>query len=200
MSGQIKLKAPSLGGDITLASTDTASNFVLTLPANTGTVVTTGSAAVVSQAMLAAGIAGNGPAFSAYLNSTQSVSTFTFTKIQFGTEEFDTNSNYDSSTNYRFTPTVAGYYQVNATLGTSGTINTQYAQVLIYKNGSSFKRGSIIITAGTGNLASSASALIYCNGTTDYLEAYGNMNGAGTTTFVAGADTTYFQASLVRSA
>jgi hypothetical protein len=200
MSGQLKLKAASLGGDIALVPTDTASSIVVTVPAVTGTMVTTGSSAVVSQAMLGAGVAGNGPAFSAYLASAQSVSTFTFTKIQCGTEEFDTNSNYDPTTNYRFTPTVAGYYQVNATLQASGTINAQYVQVLIYKNGSSFKTGSIIITAGTGVLASTVSALIYCNGTTDYLEAYGLMNGAGTTTFFAGAASSYFQAALVRSA
>jgi hypothetical protein len=200
MSGQLKLKAASLGGDIALVPTDTASSVVVTVPAITGTMVTTGSTGVVSQAMLGAGVAGNGPAFSAFLASAQSVTALTFTKIQCATEEFDTNSNYDPTTNYRFTPTVAGYYQVSAALGATGTINAQLVQVLIYKNGSSFKKGSLIITSGTGALASSVSALVYCNGTTDYLEAYGNMNGAGTTTFIAGADTTYFQASLVRSA
>jgi hypothetical protein len=40
MSGQIKLKAASLGGDITLTPTDTASNFVVTIPAGTSTLVT----------------------------------------------------------------------------------------------------------------------------------------------------------------
>jgi hypothetical protein len=40
MSGQIKLKAASLGGDITLTPTDTASNLVVTTPAGTSTLVT----------------------------------------------------------------------------------------------------------------------------------------------------------------
>jgi len=200
MSGQIKLKAASLGGDIALVPTDTASSVVVTVPATTGTMVTTGSTGVVSQAMFGEGVAGNGPAFSAYLASAQSVSTFVYTKIQCETEEFDTNSNYDPTTNYRFTPTVAGYYQVNVALFSGGTINAQLVLALIYKNGSNFKQGSLLITAGTGTLGSVASALVYCNGTTDYLEAYGLMNGAGTTTFVAGAANTYFQASMVRSA
>ncbi len=39
MSGQIKLRAASLGGDVALAATDTASSFLLTLPAATGNVV-----------------------------------------------------------------------------------------------------------------------------------------------------------------
>jgi hypothetical protein len=40
MSGQLKLKAASLGGDITLTPTDTASNLVVTIPAGTSTLVT----------------------------------------------------------------------------------------------------------------------------------------------------------------
>ena len=44
MSGQIKLKAPSLGGDITLTATDTASSVVLTLPAATATVLASSAA------------------------------------------------------------------------------------------------------------------------------------------------------------
>lgn len=46
MSGQIKLKAPSLGGDITLSATDTASNIILTLPATTATVLASNAASV----------------------------------------------------------------------------------------------------------------------------------------------------------
>tara|TARA_R110000822_G_scaffold107968_2_gene237310 strand:+ start:3890 stop:4360 length:471 start_codon:yes stop_codon:yes gene_type:complete len=40
MSGQINLKAASLGGQITLTPTDTASNLVVTIPAGTSTLVT----------------------------------------------------------------------------------------------------------------------------------------------------------------
>jgi hypothetical protein len=62
----------------------------------------------VVQADLASGVAGTGPAFSAYMGSNQSVTQATATKCTFNTEAFDTNSNYDTGT-YRFTPTVAGY-------------------------------------------------------------------------------------------
>ena len=50
------------------------------------------------------------PAFEAYLSSDQTVSDSVDTKIQLDTELFDTNNNFDNSTNYRFTPTVAGKY------------------------------------------------------------------------------------------
>ena len=53
MAGQIALKAPS-GGIVTINAADTASNFTLTLPANTGEVVTTASTAIVTPAMLSA--------------------------------------------------------------------------------------------------------------------------------------------------
>lgn len=51
MSGQTKLLLPS-GGSVTIAGQDSASNFVATLPANTGTVVTTGSTTIVTPAMM----------------------------------------------------------------------------------------------------------------------------------------------------
>ena len=71
-------------------------------------------AASIPQAALAAGVAGNGPAFSAYQSTQQTgISSATFTKVNFQTEEFDTNSNFASST---FTPTIAGYYQINSVI------------------------------------------------------------------------------------
>ena len=45
----------------------------------------------------------NTPAFQAKVSSSQSISDDTFTKIQFNTEDFDTDGVYDNSTNYRFT-------------------------------------------------------------------------------------------------
>ena len=54
------------------------------------------------------------PSFRAKLSATQNVSSSTDVKAQFNTELFDTDSDYDNSTNYRFTPTTAGKYFVNA--------------------------------------------------------------------------------------
>jgi len=152
-----------------------AGNLV-TVPSVTGTMITTAST-----------FAGTGPAFSAYKSTTQSLSSATFTKLTFDTEEFDTNNNFASS---RFTPTVAGYYQITGALNNStGTQTLTY----IYKNGSQFKQGI------NGNLFSSnQSSLIYLNGSTDYVELYGYF-GTGTSTG-SGAEQTYFQGVLVRAA
>ena len=50
------------------------------------------------------------PAFSAYKSSNQSISSSTSTKIVFDTEEYDINSNYDTSTS-RFTPSFSATFK-----------------------------------------------------------------------------------------
>jgi hypothetical protein len=171
------------GGSVTLQEPTTASNVTLNLPAADGTIITTAST-----------FAGTGPAFSAYQSSAQSsLSSNTWTKILFQTEEFDTNSNYDTSTS-RFTPTVAGYYQVNASVFWPAT--TTFSGIRIYKNGSSFKQGQWSGSASAGSAI--VSTLIYMNGTTDYLESYGNTQTSQSTS--ASQTEVYFQASLARAA
>ena len=147
----------------------------------------------IPQAALASGVAGNGPAFSAYQSSSQSPSSATWTKIQLQSEEFDTASCFDSTTNYRFTPTIAGYYQVNGALQNNSTATVAMA---IYKNGSIFKQvnNQAVALYNSGFV----SALIYMNGSTDYLELYCNLSAGGSLNSTA--VTTYFQASMVRAA
>jgi len=106
-----------------------------------------------------------GPSFSAFLGSNQAVLTGQ-TKITLNTELWDTNSNYDNATNYRFTPTVAGYYQVNWYANTTGSVSL--LQCSIYLNGSNTAAGA---EPTTGN-ASQVAALIYMDGSTDYIEFY----------------------------
>jgi hypothetical protein len=135
------------------------------------------------------------PAFSAYQSSAQTLTGATFTKISLQSEEFDTNSNFDSTTNYRFTPTVAGYYQFNAALQVGASAST--ALITFYKNGSEFKRPTYMSGSSVVNSAG-GSALIYCNGSTDYVEFYALL-GTGQA-LNAIANSTWFQGSMVRSA
>jgi hypothetical protein len=147
----------------------------------------------VTQAKLAANVAGNGPAFSAYSSTNQTgISAATFTKVVFGSENFDTNNNFASST---FTPTVAGYYQINAALDLgAGTLGTGI--VRIYKNGASVVYGGGVLGDSVGEIYVTANGLVYCNGTTDYIEIYVYMSA--TTNTVYGAST--FSGFLARSA
>lgn len=189
-------------GVFTIVSPNGNTDRILTLPDAAGNVVTTGSSGVVTQGMLASGLAGNGPAFSAYLSTNQNISSSVFTKIQLNTEEFDTNSNYDNSTNYRFTPTVAGYYQINGYSLLTGNASTLVnAHVSVYKNGAEFKRGvQLVFSTGNGQyLGSSVTCLVYLNGSTDYAELYGFI-GATSPYFFGGQQYTYFNGFLARAA
>mgnify|MGYP001173031320 CR=1 FL=1 len=54
----------------------------------------------------------NQPYFAATMSGNQSLSQNSWTKVTFNTETFDQGGNYDHSSNYRFTPGVAGKYYI----------------------------------------------------------------------------------------
>jgi len=153
--------------------------------------------AIITQSELATGVAGTGPAFSAYLGSNQTPSNATYTKVQINTESFDTASCFDTAT-YRFTPNVAGYYQIQAACRISGTsVSTDVWA--IYKNGGNVAELNIATSpASFDNRV--VSSLISMNGTTDYVEFYCYINASGSQTFNAGSNVTWFQGYLVRAA
>jgi hypothetical protein len=133
------------------------------------------------------------PAFSAYQSSSQTgIVNGVFTKILFQTEEWDTNNNFASST---FTPTVAGYYQVNA--GVAWSAGYSSAILSIYKNGSAYKDGTSLPTS---TYRSTVNAIVYCNGSTDYVEIYGQQTSGGSGSIAIAINYTYFQAAMIRSA
>jgi hypothetical protein len=123
----------------------------------------------------------NGPAFFATSATNQTgISNATFTKIIFATENYDTNNNFASST---FTPTVAGYYQISGGIDMgSGTVTT--ALVRIYKNGGNIFFGAGINGGSTTEFYSSVSGLVYCNGTTDYIELYAYLTTSSNIIYV----------------
>ena len=141
-----------------------------------------------------------GPAFSAYAAAIlQTITSGSQQKVLFQTEEFDTNNNFASS---RFTPTVAGYYQLNAEVRLDGSSGTGEMMIVIWKNGSEYKRGTN--QSGT-QIASNfwamqVSSLVYANGTGDYFEIY-VQQGSGadrTITAVNSPNITYFNGAMVR--
>ena len=165
------------GGSVTLSEPTTASNFTQTLPAATGTVQ----------------VSGNMPAFSAFAGSATSIANSSFTKILFNTEEFDTNNNFASS---RFTPTVAGYYQINAATG----LPYITAIISIFKNGTEYKRG-IQNSGATNNVGGViVSSLVFLNGSTDYVEIFAFQNSGISQTNSADSQTTYFNGAMMRAA
>jgi hypothetical protein len=134
----------------------------------------------VTQAKFGTNVAGNGPAFAATGSSTkQAVTSSVATKVQLPNELFDTSNAFDSSTNYRFQPTVAGYYQINAVVrptGTAGTMTLCYAE--LYKNGIPHVRGNEFTYNSNNEIQQvSVSGLVHLNGSSDYLELFARVDG-----------------------
>jgi len=165
----------STSGSVTLQEPAVAGTTTLNLPAATGTVM----------------VSGNMPAFSAHPSSNQSVTTATSTKMLFQTEVFDTNNNFASST---FTPTVAGYYQFNAYLSPNTAVTR--ILVMLYKNGS---RVNILLDGTSIPSTGGGGTILYLNGTTDYVEVYGRLDGVSPE-FNGASDSTYFSGAMVRAA
>ena len=189
----------------TLFNADTSDGLKIT--SDTSVLIEFQSAGVTKAGVNATGLTGDGsqltslpsgtgPTFSAYASAALSLAAGTATKVQINTEEWDTNANFDTG-NYRFTPTVAGYYQVNGAIAGSPS-GAGYFSVQIYKNGSSYKQGTNFPISATYGPNSVVSVIVHLNGTTDYVELYAlsqNINSLG-----GASSLTYFQGYLARTA
>jgi hypothetical protein len=121
----------------------------------------------------------SGPTFAAHRTADQSTTQNAYTKIQFTAESFDTANCFDSTTNYRFTPNVAGYYQMQSTITPISTAGDGY--IAIFKNGVEHFQFGRKQPQGVGI---GGTQIIPMNGTTDYLEVF--FFGMGATTGVEG--------------
>lgn len=152
----------------------------------------------IEQSSVNSGVAGTGPAFSAYATSNQSFTRDVNTKVTFDVEEFDTNNNFSSS---RFQPTVAGYYQINLIVRAASVGGTNMS-ALIYKSGSLIQYcGSNCDSNGYGSAM--LSQVVYLNGTTDYIEGWGTINGSSGANFNSASNNPYgcrMSGALIRAA
>ncbi len=183
MASSIDASTSGAGGVITTAD----NTGILQLKSGGTTIATISSTGLSTQV--------GSPAFRAYRGSSnQTISAATTTKVAFNAETFDTNSNYDSTTNYRFTPTVAGYYKINAEV----SFNTGSGSINIFKNGSNYLTGTEVTYNASLGGHMPVSDIVYCNGSTDYIEIYVYLTTGTTVSY--GETNTVFSASMVRSA
>jgi hypothetical protein len=126
----------------------------------------------------------NTPAFLARSIAQQDISDNTWTKVQFTSEDYDTNNTYDNSSNYRFTPGVAGKYNLYSQVGAYGiSAASQSFAISIYKNGSDYIQqrqayaGNDIESGGTYALHTSGTVDV---GASDYFEVYLRVNSNST--------------------
>ena len=140
------------------------------------------------------------PAFSVTKSGNQTISHSTATKIAYDSEDFDTANCFDSSTNYRFTPTVAGYYQFNYNIVASNAAAVAETWIAIYKNGSNWQWGLDTNSSTSHYWTLNGSALIYMNGSTDYVEVYMSQSSGSNLTINPSASLPMrFSGVLVRS-
>ena len=142
------------------------------------------------------------PAFHAFKSANTNISSGVDTKIEFNTELFDTDSKYDNSTNYRFTPGVAGKYFVYGQVNASNSAGEeyQYGTIMLYKNGGEIARNALDPSNNANaksNQVYQAISMIVDMDSDDYVEMYVKaLVGSGTPNITgdSGASPTYFGA------
>jgi len=189
--GTVNTTALNIGANVYLTSSDVnVGNSSVNTQLTSNTLKLNGKQAI------------NGPAFAAYADNTaQNITSGSQQKILFQVEEFDTNNNFANS---RFTPTVAGYYQLNAEVRFDGSFGTGETMIVVWKNGSEYKRGwnASGVNWATNFGAMTVSTLVYANGTTDYFEIYAQQTSGSTMTVTAvnSQNITWFNGAMVRGA
>lgn len=135
-------------------------------------------------------------AFSSYMSVGFSLTT-SYQKCAFDTKDYDTSSNYDSATNYRFTAPITGKYLfcVGARLSNLAGVAT----AAIYKNGSIYKEIAVgaCVDIGGGNFSggTQGSFAVALN-SSDYVEVFAKSN-TGTTLQFGASTFSYFTGTLL---
>ncbi|MBR1206607.1 MULTISPECIES: hypothetical protein [unclassified Bradyrhizobium] len=93
-----------------------------------------------------------------------------YNKISFNNKVKDANGWYDATTNFRYTPLIAGTYAIALSVVSNLSGGGEGPQAALYKNGAVAKLGTYSATGGVTN--SMILAAIPMNGSTDYVEAY----------------------------
>ena len=129
----------------------------------------------------------NIPYFYGELSSTQDVSNGSSRKAQLDNIVLDSASGWDSS-NYRYTPGVAGKYFISGSIQsrTSGNNEVTWNLVKIYISGTEYEVAGFRAANTQTNYVDKSTAnvsVIRTLSATDYVELYGITYGGGTTQF-----------------
>lgn len=114
----------------------------------------------------------------------------------FDSERFDTSGWFDTSTG-RFTPQVAGYYRLSWCLRLGVAGDTFNVLAVLYKNGAVHADGACLRAVPSSAVASSGSAVVQANGTSDYFDVRLVHDYAGTVGLEPGAAASYLCGELI---
>lgn len=130
-----------------------------------------------------------------YATNSGTVNTATYTIIDYATKNYDTHSAVTTGASWKFTPPVAGYYRVNASVmfnSGGGWTSGEVARLGLFKNGSLFHylsnqeqtstHGNIVHLVGT--------SAVYLT-TSDYIDIQAYQNSGGSLTLNASTQSNY---------
>jgi hypothetical protein len=165
---------------------DPATGTTLTL-GTSGDTIAIPSGVTIANSGTDTGFGGdNTPAFAAYAPSDQdSLSSGTWTKLTMDAEFFDSDGKYDTS-NYRFTPTVAGKYMFGAQIYADATNTNEESSLAFYKNGTRF----LYKEESADNINTQQLTGVITLDSDDYVELYLKISVAGGGTFAMDMDGT----------
>jgi len=180
----LEFDTPAGGGDA--LTTDPLSQFAATTSTELAGVISdkTGSGA------LNFGPPGFASGAKGYkLAADQVIANNTVTKVVLEEEEFDVLGEFDKTTNYRFTATVAGYYLFVGQCFYTVAVNTKMYQAKIYVNGVNVQT-HIIIANGTSYAIPAATGVTYlaANG---YIELYTYQSSGANANLTLGQAATF---------
>ena len=173
MTSKIKVNILADGGDNSIITSDGAGSF-------------TASSSLASSVQSVGGLQ-NTPAFRVYRDSTQTITDNTFTKVQFNGVSFDTNSGFDTATNYRYTiPSgEGGSYFFYGQWFFSRTTNGPYAtRCQLYKNGSAVQDFAIGFLTSFTSLDAFTNPVSFIDNNAsagDYYEIFAYQNNSSNT-------------------
>ena len=193
----------SSSGYMEIAPPAAGSSATVTLPNSAGEILLSdGSAASLTQ-IPAANIVGvctsgltktggfggtNTPAFSVYRNGTQAIANNTATKVQYNTENFDTDNTFDNSTNYRYTPAFSGKSFLVGSIRLYGTDDFNNYTLEIHKNGTAILRQQ----NSHWHYESAQVSGIVTHDTDDYFEVFVMQQSGSSLDVMSGIEITYF--------
>jgi len=164
-----------------------SSGDTLTVPS--GATLSIASGATITNSGTATGLGGNNtPSFMTQLSGNQSVSTGSWTKIVFNSEDWDSDSAFDTSTGRFTVPSgAAGKYTFYTSVAVDSMTADQNVYVAFYKNGSHAQSGNATPSVST-TISSSISAS-FDLAVADYIEVYSLQSSGGSKNYIGNSTT-----------
>ena len=191
---KVKIEGNASGtGTLTISAPNTNTDRTLTLPDGAGEILLSDG----DGSNLTGVVPDDIPIFSAYAPTNGTISQNTYTVVLFGTEQYDTDSAYNTS-NGRFQPSIAGYYWIGVSLEHNATTR-QICRIIKH---SSLNEDYFVwdtALAQSSGVDLTGSTLMYLNGSTDYVDVQVYGSG-GDYTISTDLGRSMFQGYLVRKA